>query len=43
MELTQYAIAGTDYVVIGRAATRGRAFADLRDDLRRALHKVGAA
>jgi ribonuclease P protein component len=42
LELAQYAIAGNDFVLIGRAATRGRAFADLRDDLRRALHKVGA-
>jgi len=42
LELAQYAISGTDLVVIGRAATRGRTFAGLRDDLRRALHKIGA-
>jgi ribonuclease P protein component len=41
LELVRCPIAGTDLVLIGRAATRGRAFAELRDDLRRALHKVG--
>jgi ribonuclease P protein component len=35
------AIAGIDLVLIGREATRGRAFLDLRDDLRRALRKAG--
>jgi len=41
LELPHHAIAGTDLVVIGREATRGRPFNDLRDDLRRALHKMG--
>jgi ribonuclease P protein component len=35
------AIAGVDLVLIGREATRGRKFHDLRDDLRRALRKAG--
>jgi len=30
-----------DLVLIGREATRGRAFGALREDLRRALVKVG--
>ena len=33
---------GVDLVLIGREATRARPFADLRDDLRRALRKAGA-
>jgi ribonuclease P protein component len=41
MELDQTTISGTDLVLVGRAATRGRPFPDLRDDLRRALHKAG--
>jgi len=32
---------GADLVLIGRDATRGRKFADLTDDLRRALRKAG--
>jgi len=32
---------GVDLVLIGREGTRNRAFADLRDDLRRALRKAG--
>ena len=36
-------LAGFDLVLIGREATRGRDFADLMDDLRRALGKVGVA
>jgi ribonuclease P protein component len=35
-------IGGVDLVVIGRDATRGRDFAELIDDLRRALRKAGA-
>jgi ribonuclease P protein component len=42
LELSHYSIAGTDLVLIGRAATRGRPFAELRDDLKRALRKAGA-
>ena len=34
---------GVDLVLIGRDATRGRNFAALTDDLRRALARVGAA
>jgi len=33
-------LVGADLVVIGRDATRGRRFADLIDDLRRALAKA---
>ena len=33
--------AGVDLVLIGRDATRSRPFADLQDDLRRALRKAG--
>jgi ribonuclease P protein component len=36
-------LANVDLVVIGRDATCGRPFADLRDDLRRALRKAGVA
>ncbi len=35
-------VGGVDLVVIGRDATRGRPFAELIDDLRRALRKTGA-
>lgn len=35
-------VAGCDLVVIGRDTTRGRPFAALTDDLRRALDKAGA-
>jgi ribonuclease P protein component len=34
-------LSGVDLVLIGRDATGGRAFADLREDLRRALRKAG--
>ena len=34
---------GVDLVLIGRDATRGRAFTDLMDDLRRALAKTGVS
>ena len=36
-------LAGVDLVLIGRDATRGRKFADLMDDLRRALAKTGVS
>ena len=36
-------VTGHDLVLIGRDATRGRDFADLQDDLRRALRKTGVA
>ena len=41
LNLTERPLAGVDLVLIGREATRGRDFAALRDDLRRALAKVG--
>jgi ribonuclease P protein component len=41
LELAHDAIAGVDLVLIGREATRGREFSDLRDDLRRALRRAG--
>jgi ribonuclease P protein component len=41
LELAHDALSGIDLVLIGREATRGRAFPDLRDDLRRALRKAG--
>ncbi len=40
--LREEPVAGVDLVVIGRDTTRGRPFADLIDDLRRALRKTGA-
>jgi ribonuclease P protein component len=39
--LAEHMVSGADLVLIGRAATRGRDFADLKDDLRRALAKAG--
>jgi ribonuclease P protein component len=36
-------VAGVDLVLIGRDTTRGRPFADLIDDLRRALAKTGVS
>ena len=39
--LAEHKVSGVDLVLIGRAATRGRDFADLKDDLRRALAKAG--
>ena len=41
--LTEHEVSGVDLVLIGREATRGRDFADLRRDLRRALARVGVA
>jgi ribonuclease P protein component len=43
LELKGHTITGVDLVLIGREGTRGRAFLDLRDDLRRALRKAGVA
>jgi len=39
--LRTHPVTGVDLVLIGRDTTRGRHFADLVDDLRRALTKVG--
>jgi ribonuclease P protein component len=41
--LREVAVAGADVVLIGREATRTRAFALLMDDMRRALAKAGLA
>ena len=41
--LRERPLAGVDLVLIGRDATRGRPFAVLMDDLRRALDKAGVA
>ncbi len=41
--LAEQPVAGVDLVLIGRAATRGRDFEALQDDLRRALAKAGVA
>ena len=41
LNLTEQPLAGVDLVLIGREATRGRAFVALRQDLRRALAKAG--
>ena len=41
--LTGEPVSGVDLVLIGREATRGRDFADVRRDLRRALARVGVA
>jgi len=41
--LAERTVSGVDLVLVGRAATRGRDFADLKDDLRRALAKAGLA
>ena len=41
LELASQQISGVDLVLIGREATRGREFLELRDDFRRALHKAG--
>jgi ribonuclease P protein component len=43
LELTEHALSGVDLVVIGRDSTRMRTFAELRDDLRRALRKTGVS
>jgi ribonuclease P protein component len=43
LELARNPVAGADLVLIGREATRGRDFLDLRADFRRALRKVGVA
>ena len=39
----QQPLAGVDLVLIGRDGTRKRDFADLQDDLRRALARAGVA
>ncbi len=39
--LREHPVSGVDLVVIGRDTTRGRVFAALMDDLRRALTKAG--
>jgi ribonuclease P protein component len=41
--LAEQPVGGVDLVLIGRAATRGRDFAALQDDVRRALAKAGVA
>jgi ribonuclease P protein component len=41
LELARHPVSGVDLVLIGRDATRGRDFRDLRDDFRRALRKAG--
>ena len=41
--LQAHPVAGVDLVLIGRDATRERDFADLMDDFRRALTKLGVA
>ena len=41
--LAEQPVSGVDLVLIGRAATRGRDFKALQDDLRRALAKAGLA
>jgi ribonuclease P protein component len=41
--LAEQPVSGVDLVLVGRAATRGRDFAALKDDLRRALAKAGVA
>jgi ribonuclease P protein component len=41
LELAAWQINGVDLVLIGREATRGRNFLELRDDFRRALRKAG--
>ena len=41
--LAEHPVAGHDLVVIGRDSTRSRPFAELIDDLRRALRRAGVA
>ena len=41
--LATHPVSGVDLVLIGRAATAGRNFDALQDDVRRALVKVGLA
>ncbi len=41
LELADQQVTGADLVLIGREATRGREFLQLRDDIRRALRKAG--
>ena len=41
--LGAHPVVGVDLVLIGRDTTRGRDFADLQDDVRRALGKLGVA
>jgi len=41
LELAGQQVNGVDLVLIGREATRGREFLELRNDFRRALRKAG--
>ena len=41
--LGEHPVSGVDLVLVGRAATCGRDFSALQDDLRRALAKAGVA
>ena len=41
--LAEHPVGGFDLLLIGRAATRDRAFPALQEDLRRALAKAGVA
>jgi ribonuclease P protein component len=41
--LAEHTVSGVDLVLIGRAGTSERDFAELIDDLRRALGKVSVA
>ena len=43
LHLRDHPLAGVDLVLIGRDTTRGRRFAELMDDFRRALAKAGVA
>ncbi len=43
LHLRDHPVTGFDLVLIGRDATRGREFADLVHDLRRALARAGVA
>jgi ribonuclease P protein component len=43
LELASQPLTGVDLVLIGRDATARRSFPELRDDVRRALHKAGVS
>jgi ribonuclease P protein component len=43
LHLREHPVVGVDLVLVGREGTRGRDFAELMDDLRRALAKAGVA
>jgi ribonuclease P protein component len=43
LELANHRISGVDLVLIGREATKGRDFLQLRDDFCRALRKAGVS